>query len=67
MVSAMTLDPIERLIVATALLAMFAECPAAERPEAERAFAAISRKLGLGDAYRTIAQQAQGAREAGQP
>lgn len=46
--------PVEKQIVATALLAMYAECPEDEREGMTLLFASISQKLGLAEAFEAI-------------
>ena len=46
--------PIEQQMVATALLAMYAECPVEARPEIDPVMASIFQKLALGDALEAV-------------
>jgi hypothetical protein len=46
--------PIEKQMIATALLAMYAECPLDERPEIDPVMQSIFRKLSLADALDAV-------------
>lgn len=46
--------PIEQQMIATALLAMYAECPLSERPDIDPIMQSIFRKLALGEALDAV-------------
>jgi hypothetical protein len=45
---------IEKQMIVTALLAMYAECPESERPEIDPIMGSIFRKLALGEALDAV-------------
>jgi len=46
--------PIEQQMIATALLAMYAECPVSERPDIDPIMASIFNKLALREALEAV-------------
>jgi len=48
------LFPIEQQMIATALLAMYAECPESERPDIDPIMGSIFTKLALGEALEAV-------------
>jgi len=48
------LELIEKQMIATALLAMYAECPEGERPEIDPIMGSIFHKLALGEALEAV-------------
>jgi len=50
---------IEQQMIATALLAMYAECPVSDRPEIDPIMGSIFNKLALGEALEAVKRAAK--------